>query len=76
MLEVEEHFSQNGLIWLSMLFADDLSKTTNSNGYSVDYVNKVIQILWSYSPNLGELIIYYLSARQAGKKNTKEAGYI
>jgi superfamily II DNA/RNA helicase len=46
MLEVEEHFSHNGSSYLTFYaFGEDLSTPIQSNGYSADYVNKVIQIL-------------------------------
>lgn len=76
MLEVEEHFSQNGASYLTFYaFGDDLSTPIQPNGYSADYVNKVIQILEleATQPNLGELDNLLLEqARQAGKKISKE----
>jgi len=76
MLEVEEHFSQNGASYLTFYaFGDDLSTPIQPNGYSADYVNKVIKILEleATQPNLGELDNLLLEqARQAGKKISKE----
>lgn len=71
MLEVEENFSQNGASYLTFYaFGDDFSTPIQPNGYSADYVNKVIQILEKEATqsNLGELDhLLFEQARQAGK---------
>jgi len=76
MLEVEDHFSHNGSAYLTFYaFGDDLSTPIQPNGYSADYVNKVIQILEreATKPNLGDLDHSLLEqAREAGKIISEE----
>jgi len=76
MLEVEDHFSHNGSAYLTFYaFGDDLSTPIQPNGYSADYVNKVIQILEreATKPNLGDLDHSLLEqARKAGKIISEE----
>jgi len=78
MLEVEEHFSHNGSSYLTFYaFGEDLSMPIQPNGYSADYVNKVIQILEREAilPNLGGLDHSLLEqARQVG--NTISKGWL
>jgi hypothetical protein len=76
MLEVEDNFSQNGSSYLTFYaFGDDLSNPIQPNGYSADYVNKVIQILEreATQPNLSGLDHSLIEqSRQAGKTISEE----
>lgn len=75
MLEVEEHFSHNGSSYLTFYaFGEDLSMPIQPNGYSADYVNRVIQILEREAmlPSTGELNHLLLEQhKQAGKTISK-----
>lgn len=75
MLEVEEPFSHNGSSYLTFYaFGEDLNMPIQTNGYSADYVNKVIQILEREAilPNLGGLDHSLLEqAKQVGKTISK-----
>lgn len=72
MLEVEENPTQNGASYLTFYaFGDDLNSPIQSNGYSADFVNKVIRLLEEEAirPNLGVIDHLLLEkAKEAGKE--------
>ena len=75
MLEVEEHFSHNGSSYLTFYaFREDLSTPVQPNGYSADYVNKVIKILEREATQLNRVLddSFLEQARYAGKKISEE----